>query len=53
MLRRIAVETDRERPHEVMLEALDLVLLKYGKPTISAIDAAREEMAQQPLRRRA
>ena len=38
MLRRIAFETERERAHDVMLEAIDDVLVKYGKPTIREID---------------
>jgi hypothetical protein len=41
VLRRIAIETDRERAHEVMLEAIDDVLRKYGKPSIGEIDGCK------------
>ena len=34
MLQRIAMETGRDKVHDVMLEAIDDVLRKYGKPSI-------------------
>jgi hypothetical protein len=38
MLQRIAMETGRDKVHDVMLEAIDDVLRKYGKPSIHQID---------------
>jgi hypothetical protein len=39
VLQKIATETGRDKVHDVMLEAVDDVLRKYGKPSIRAIDA--------------
>ena len=38
MLQRIAMETGRDKVHDVMLEAIDDVLRKYGKPSVCEID---------------
>ncbi len=35
-IKAIALEYDR-RPHDVLLEAVDLVLAKYGRPSISEL----------------
>lgn len=37
MIRRIAWDTEK-RPHDVLLEAVDDVLRKYGKPGIKELD---------------
>ena len=37
MIRRIAADLDR-KPHDVLLEAINDVLIKYGKPSIADID---------------
>lgn len=37
MIRRIAADLDR-KPHDVLLEAVDDVLKKYGKPGIAELD---------------
>ena len=39
VLQKIATETGRDKVHDVMLEAIEDVLRKYGKPSIRAIDA--------------
>jgi hypothetical protein len=42
VLRRIAIETGRDRAHDVMLEAIDDVLRKYGLPSIDEIEQMRD-----------
>ena len=37
MIRRIAADLDR-KPHDVLIEAVNDVLIKYGKPGIAEID---------------
>lgn len=37
MIRRIAADLDK-KPHDVLIEAVNDVLIKYGKPGISEID---------------
>ena len=37
MIRRIAADLDR-KPHDVLIEAVNDVLIKYGKPGIAEVD---------------
>jgi hypothetical protein len=37
MIRRIAADLDR-KPHDVLIEAVNDVLIKYGKPGIAELD---------------
>jgi hypothetical protein len=37
MIRRIAADVDK-KPHDVLLEAVNDVLIKYGKPGMAEID---------------
>ena len=39
VLRRIAADIDR-RPHDLLIEGVELVLQKYGQPTIAEIETS-------------
>jgi hypothetical protein len=38
VLKEIALEYDR-KPHDILLEAVDLVLQRYGRPTVAKLSA--------------
>jgi hypothetical protein len=39
-LKLIAIQYDR-KPHDILLEGVDLVLAKYGRPSISGLDGGK------------